>query len=152
MSKPFSRSSQILPGPTIALGPFLRPSAAPYGQTPVPKPILQSSGNVHLSLFVGDTLMLRHGLYFFWIYLQIRGLHFFQASLNFGSPWFLLMPDLNFCCDLFIAGLYSFCGGFYLYLKGMHLGYNFLVASFRKDFHFSQEAGNHLFYFHSVAM
>jgi hypothetical protein len=34
--QPSTDDGQILPGPTIALGPFLRPSAARYGQTPVP--------------------------------------------------------------------------------------------------------------------
>jgi hypothetical protein len=50
--------TQLLPGPTISLGPFLQLSAAPYDQTPVTISVLQYSDGFHCGLFVKD--FLRH--------------------------------------------------------------------------------------------
>jgi hypothetical protein len=60
--QPSLGSGQLFPGYIIALGPFLRPSAAPYGQTPVPRPVIQSSDCLYRGLFIRDFLMLRYGL------------------------------------------------------------------------------------------
>jgi hypothetical protein len=45
---PSTGGSQLLPGPTIAVGPFLRLLVVPYGYMPVPISVLQCSDSFHL--------------------------------------------------------------------------------------------------------
>jgi hypothetical protein len=64
---PSAVGGQLLPGPTITLGPFLQLSVAPYGQTQVSVLLLQCSDSFHCGPFFRDFLLLHYRLYLFWI-------------------------------------------------------------------------------------
>jgi hypothetical protein len=81
--------SQFLPGQTIGLAPYLRLSAAPYGQTSIPISVIQCSDNLQSGVFVTDFVTLYYGLCFFYNYLKTSRLKYFLTSPNFGSFRFL---------------------------------------------------------------
>jgi hypothetical protein len=66
---------QLLPEPTIALGPVLWLLEAPCGYMPVPILILQCSDRFHRGLSFRDTLLLCYCL-------QLSGVHFIQPFWN----------------------------------------------------------------------
>jgi hypothetical protein len=90
---PSAGSSQLLPEPTTALGPFLPLTTVPYGYIPFPTPLLQCSHRFHCGLFLRDTLMLRLRLYFFWGWLLTlqTGIRHFLAGQS------LFLPCPHFC-------------------------------------------------------
>jgi hypothetical protein len=61
---PSAGGGQLIPRPTIALGPFLQLSVAPYSYMPVPIPLLYCSDSFHCGLFFKDHLMHHYRLYF----------------------------------------------------------------------------------------
>lgn len=79
------RLSEGLPGSTIALGPFLQLSVAPYRYMAVPISVLQCPNNVLWGFLVRNFLMLRHGLFFCWIFFKIHGPHLSKSILFSAS-------------------------------------------------------------------
>jgi hypothetical protein len=63
---PSDGGGTILPQPTIAFGPRLQTSAAPYGQKKVPRSVLGDSDRLLVCRSLGDFLGFRHGLWLFW--------------------------------------------------------------------------------------
>jgi hypothetical protein len=59
--------SQLPPGFTISLGPFLHFLEALRGQMADPTPLPRSSDLHYYGVFLGDLLMLLYGLHHFWI-------------------------------------------------------------------------------------
>jgi hypothetical protein len=106
--QPSAGDGQLLLGPIIALGPFLRPFEMPYGHMPVSISVLQCSDCLHCCPFIRDLLMLRYGLYFFWICLQIRGLHF--RGLNFFQGVLRILwvglPLFSLCLHFYLPGIH----------------------------------------------